>query len=125
MTHTARATGEQQQVPQVVVGGRGGGRGGGQKNKSDPEAERPATREPCAKNKLIRVAECISYLMRANYGESRWLVRACVCVSGVHGDDSVGGGGGGGGVVRATSPQLPSQKTWNYFAGGTSIIERR
>lgn len=76
VTHTTRATGEQQQVPQVVVGGRGGG----QKNKSDPEAERPATREPCAKNKLIRVAECISYLMRANYGESRWLVRVCVCV---------------------------------------------
>lgn len=125
VTQTTRATGEQQQVPQVVVGG--GGVGGKKKktqNNSDPEAERPATREPCAKNKLIRVAECISYLMRANYGESRWLVCVCVCWGCMEMIQWVGGGGGGG-VVRATSPQPPSQKTWNYFAGGTSIIERR
>lgn len=61
------------------------------------EVERPVTRERCPKNKIIREADGISYLMRANYGESR---RAG---TGEKGDDSVRTAGrrsGGGTAVR-------------------------
>lgn len=54
--------------------------GGGREGLIPRQAEPPAAREPCAKNTLIRAAECISYLMRANYGDSRRLVCVCVCV---------------------------------------------
>lgn len=63
------------------------------------EVERPVTRERCPKNKIIREADGISYLMRANYSESR---RAG---TGEKGDDSVrtagrcGGGRHGGTAV--------------------------